>query len=171
MNKIKNDFIQKISQLNKDIDSYESANYIGKGKAKSNVEGAEQLNVWRASIIGYGPSATWSDSIPILLNLAKTKLIKIQRAEFPKYRADFAINIDELLWENDIDAKALGKSNDILELTGGLFATNRGKKQIQESLYESLLRLRFKKVIYKWYKGQNDFSYYKVDSDPDSYFE
>ena len=62
---IKNNAIQAVTDLNSSISNYQSSTYLG--TAKSNVQGAEQLNDWRVAIIDHKANETWSDSIPMIL--------------------------------------------------------------------------------------------------------
>lgn len=166
---IKNNVIQAVSDLNYSISNYMPDIY--RGAANANIRGAEQLNDWRIALIDHKANGTWSDSILMILKEAKSKLIKLKVSELPKLRVDYVKNTGESLWDRDIYIKVIGKNKDIIEFTGGIYAANRSKKQTQESLYDDFMILGFKKVIYKWYKGQTDYSYYTMNSNPDNYFE
>ena len=86
----------------------------------------------------------------------------------PKLRRDYGQILNKLLWENDITVKALGSGNKYLQLTGHIFASNRGIKQGQESLKDTPTLLRFKQVRYKWFSGAGEYTYYKLDTPSDA---
>lgn len=89
-----------------------------------------------------------------------------QRDAFPKLRRAQAKVMDELLWESDVDAAAIGGRNETLRFTGGIFASNKGVKAAQEAIGDTVEILRFKRVMYEWYRG-SEYQYYDYKPLPD----
>lgn len=89
-----------------------------------------------------------------------------QRDAFPKLRRAQAKVMDELLWEHNVDAAAVGGRNETLRFTGGIFASNRGVKVAQEAIGDTVEILRFKRVMYEWYRG-SEYQYYDFKPVPD----
>jgi hypothetical protein len=96
------------------------------------------------------------------------KVSSSQLKDFPKLRLAYFKIMKDKLWENDIDVKIGGKKNTILSLTAGYFASNKNIKSTQETLHEMLVNLRFKQVNYRWYKDEDEYTYYDVESAKDS---
>lgn len=103
-----------------------------------------------------------------LTNQLKSKCIASQMRYFPKIRKAYYQLTKERLWEHDIDVTIAGKNNTILKLTGGYFSANANKKETQETLHEMLSNLRFKQTQYRWYKGQDEYTYYTIESNSDN---
>ena len=101
----------------------------------------------------------------------KKNAIQTQKKEFPKLRKNYSEVANKLLWENDIDVKISGGNKyTTLIFTGGVFASNKNIKDMQTELSEILTELRFKRTIYKWYKGQEDYTYYDLKTKKDEDF-
>lgn len=96
----------------------------------------------------------------------RENVVKIQLKEFPKMRKEWAKIAKNTLWEEDIDVLLTG--NSIVNFTGAIYASNKGIKLTQEKVYEILTSLRFKEVRYRWYKGEDEFTYYKLEVKKDS---
>ncbi|WP_343611074.1 hypothetical protein [Chryseobacterium oranimense] len=74
----------------------------------------------------------------------------------------------EKLWVNDVDVKILAPNNKTLRFTAGYFASNKNIQETQTTLHEMLVNLRFKQTQYKWYSGDDEFTYYNIESPKDS---
>ncbi|GAA5089551.1 hypothetical protein GCM10023210_14530 [Chryseobacterium ginsengisoli] len=98
----------------------------------------------------------------------ENKVSDSQVQNFPKLRAIYYKLMESKLWEHDISVTVGGKRNTILNLTAGYFAANKNIKDTQETLNEMLTSLRFKQINYRWYKGEDEYTYYKIDSPKDS---
>lgn len=106
-------------------------------------------------------------------NLAKklnAKLDKLQVKEYPIIRQRYARMAAKLLWENDIYVSSSGQGNRIINFTGAIFASNAGIKATYEKLYPILRKFRFKEVRFRWYKGQSEYTYYKLNTPSDKDF-
>ncbi|WP_090500132.1 hypothetical protein [Pedobacter terrae] len=113
-------------------------------------------------------NASSDKEILILAKQLKNKCIASQLKNFPKIRRAYYKLTKDQLWELDIDVTISGKSNSILIFTGGYFAANANIKQTQEALHGMLDSLRFKQTQYRWYKGQEEYTYYIIKSNSDS---
>jgi hypothetical protein len=71
--------------------------------------------------------------------------------------------MDQILWEHDVDAAAIGERSAGLRLTAGMFAANRAIAQTQSSILETLTLLRFKRSTYEWYRGSAT-TYYDLET-------
>ncbi|MEP6803855.1 MAG: hypothetical protein ABI892_04985 [Flavobacterium sp.] len=96
------------------------------------------------------------------------KVKKIQIKEFPILRLAYTKAIYNNLWKENIETQVLGKKNKTIQFTGGYFANNGNKAKTQETLREALKMFRFTKVNYKWYKNDDEYTYYEIDSPIDS---
>ena len=106
-----------------------------------------------------------------ILRLTKTlqrKAIASQIKNFPRIRNAYYKIAKNQLWEHDIDVTIGGANNTTLKLTGGYFTANANKKETQASLHEILTSLRFKQTQYRWYKGQDEYTYYTIESSKDA---
>jgi len=124
------------------------------------------FNVW-AGIIKRAENST-DEMNKKLGKQLRSKVKSIQVSEFPKLRKAYKDVIYDKLWLENIETKISGKGNTTLELTGGMFASNKAKQQTQETLSEILKMLRFKRVNYKFTKYDNEYTYYAVETPMDS---
>lgn len=101
----------------------------------------------------------------------KKHAIQVQKKEFPLLRKNYSEVANKLLWENDIEAKISGGNKyTTINFTGGIFASNKNIKDMQNEISEILSHLRFKRSTYKWYKGQDDYTYYDLKTKKDEEF-
>jgi hypothetical protein len=98
----------------------------------------------------------------------KQALSREQVRQFPRLRRAWAATADETMWEHNVDVRVLGEGNRTLELVGGVFASNKNIKQIQETLTDALHALRFRRIQYRWYKGADEYTYYTLKTPADS---
>jgi len=119
------------------------------------------FSVW-ANIIKEGENSTLEDNVKLAKEL-KTKVANRQAKEFPILRKRYGKIIANKMWEHDIEIKTIGTSNTILDLTGATFATNKNIKEFQTTLQEILTMLRFKQTRFRWYKGQDEYTFYDID--------
>jgi hypothetical protein len=96
----------------------------------------------------------------------KAELAKLQAREFPKMREAYVAAVHQTMWENDIEVISLGDASSTIQFTGGIFARNANKQELQDKLSEILSALRFKRATYKWYEG-DDGADYSLESFPD----
>lgn len=91
----------------------------------------------------------------------------IQARELPLMRAAWGKILREALWKHNLEVRVGGQANRTLRLTAGIFSSNGNIKQIHETLREQALLLRFRRVEYRWYNGQDEYTYFTVESPPD----
>jgi len=103
-----------------------------------------------------------------LTKTLKTKLVNLQKIEYPKMRKNYGDVVSKKLWENNITVNAKGIGYTTLEFIGGIFANNKNKQEMQNSLNEILTQLRFKRVNYKWFKNDDEYTYYTMETKKDS---
>ncbi|WP_185288312.1 hypothetical protein [Chryseobacterium lactis] len=120
-----------------------------------------------SSIITEGKESKNPDEQMLAKQLEK-EVIKSQIKTFPKLRLIYGKLMKEKLWENDINVKILGSDNKKLQFTAGYFASNKNIQQTQTTLQDMLLNLRFKQTQYKWYSGDDEYTYYNLQSANDS---
>ena len=100
-------------------------------------------------------------------NELKRLVENIQQKQFPILRKEYAKESDKIMWEHDI--KVTSSSNhSILNVTGGVFAANKNKKEYQERIQKQVKEFRFKQVRYRWYEGEDEYTYYTVYEGKDS---
>jgi hypothetical protein len=92
----------------------------------------------------------------------KSKVISLQKAEFPKMRKSYGDIIKQKLWVENIKVKAIDNGYSTLEFEGGIFASNKNKQDFQNTLSEILNLLRFKRINYKWYEYDDEYTYYSL---------
>ena len=100
--------------------------------------------------------------IQALAKKLKSRVIRIQAKEFPLMRKDYAKVVANKMWENDIDVSSSGSGHTRINFTGGIFAANKNKQDFQNQLHEILKMLRFQQARYRWYKGQNEYTYWDI---------
>ena len=103
-----------------------------------------------------------------LAKTLKEKVSNTQVKNFPKLRLSYYKILKDKLWEHDVTVSIGGQKNTILNLTAGYFAANKNIKDTQETLDEMLISLRFKQSNYRWYKGEDEYTYYTIESAKDS---
>lgn len=159
---------QKIDQLQRELES------INKGIDFSQYRG--NIETLQIEIVLFG---TWAKIITdaenseekelkTLAAKLKKKVKPIQIAEFPKLRREYGKVVGKKMWENDITVTTNGAGSRYVNFTGGLFAANKNKKDFQTQLHEVLTMFRFKQSRYRWYDGEDEYSYYTIYEGKDS---
>jgi hypothetical protein len=97
----------------------------------------------------------------------KKKLQALQIKEFPKLRKDWIEYSKNLLWKHNIDVSSLGNKNKNVLFVGGYFADNANIQQTYEQLRPALAKLRFKRIVFRWYKDADDGTQYVMYTDSD----
>jgi hypothetical protein len=108
-----------------------------------------------------------NEEIKVLSKQLKAELIKRLKTEFPILRKHYADIFSEKLWAENIELTIKGKKFTTLEFVGAIFANNKNKKEFQETLSKMLYDLRFKRVNYLWFKYDNEYTYYELNSKED----
>lgn len=123
------------------------------------------FGMW-ASIIQEGEVS--NDENKKLASAIRKKVTAIQVAEFPKLRKGYVDIVANKLWEENITVTVQGNGNNIINLTGGLFANNKNIKQMQETIKEVVKMFRFKQIRYRWFKGADEYTYYDLEVPKDN---
>lgn len=154
-------------QLKKEIESIDKGIEIGEG---NNIESLQMdivlFSLW-AKLITDAENSKDEETKELGKRL-KSKVLKIQVVGFPKLREKYTEIISNKLWENDIDVYSNGSSKKYINFTGGVFARNKNKQDFQNQVNEVLLMFRFKQSRYRWYKGDNEYTYYTIFQGKDS---
>lgn len=111
-----------------------------------------------------------NEKIQNLATQLKSKVQRIQKQEFPKMRENYADVVAELMWKFDIYVTATGSRNQYINLSGGLFATNKNKLDFQNQLIEMFELLRYSQSRYRWYKEADEYTYWTIYEGNDSDF-
>lgn len=120
-----------------------------------------------ANIITEGENSD-DPEIQKLAKQLKTKVANIQVREFPKLRKEYANIVSNKMWENDIEVTANGTNSKYINFSGGIFAANKNKKDFQNEVHEVLKMFRFNQSRYRWYKGENEHTYWIIYEGEDS---
>lgn len=99
------------------------------------------------------------------LEKMKKEIGKLQASKLPQMRKVFANDLKDKFFRTNIDVKQNGTT---LELTGGKLANNANKEDTYSMLKDLLYDLRFKKLNLKWYKYDDEYYYYEINSKKDS---
>jgi len=159
---------QFITQLKREIESLDKGvDFTG---YKESIDAIQMelvlFSAWAINIDEASKSE--NQEIKSLGEKLKSRVEKIQVAEFPKLRKAYGKIVDKKLWEQNIEVETLGNSSKTIQFTGAIFANNKNKQDTQETLSELLNLLRFKKVNYKWYEYDDEYTYYELDTAKDS---
>ena len=103
----------------------------------------------------------------LLANKVKKKLIAKQVYKFPLIRKAMYQHTKEICSEQNINV-ALQGNNDILALTGSIFANDENIDVIQRSIYKTLMMCRFKQARYFWSKYDTHYTVFTLETKPDS---
>ena len=105
-----------------------------------------------------------------IANQIKNNVIKIQTKEFPQLRKEYAKVLSRELWEKDISVFVSGSGNKYLNLTGGTFVSNTNKQEYATDLFKKLFPFRFKELRFRWYEGQDEYTFYRIPTCVDTAF-
>lgn len=120
-----------------------------------------------ATIIEKGESSD-DQEIQKLAKQLKQKVINLQVREFPILRKEYAKVVSKKMWENDIEVTSNGKGHRYINFTGGIFAANKNKKDFQNQIHGALTMFRFTQSRYRWYEGEEEYTYWKIYEGKDS---
>lgn len=115
----------------------------------------------KATVIPENVNAT-EDTLKKIKSI-RAKISRIQKKVFPILRDKYGPAMRKDLWEDDLTAKTHGKGFGIVDFSGHHFVTNRGKKQFMEVIDDELEMLRFSQARFRWYKEQDEYTYYELN--------
>lgn len=111
------------------------------------------------------------DSLVEMAGMYEKLLIDMQNKEFPILRKTAGKKLGDELWIDDMAVQVSGNRNTTITFIGGKFAANRNIVDFHNGIESRLLRMRFKRVNYKWIRGSSEYSYYTLDPSPDNQME
>jgi hypothetical protein len=109
------------------------------------------------------------DSIVNLSNDFKRLYSTYCKRIFKKLRFSYYNVVKDKLWRENVDIVLSGSNKDHLTLIGSDFASNAVIEDTYYSIDDIMLKLRFKKVSFKWYSYDNGV-YYSPNSKKDTEF-
>ena len=98
----------------------------------------------------------------------RVQMVQKQVKYFPVFRKRWAKAAAADLWEHDAEANISGKGGTAITFTSAHFAANKNIATIHANIKSTLEDLRFKEAGYKWYSGDDEYSYYTLKSLKDS---
>jgi len=159
---------QQIEQLQRELESINKG--IDFSQYRGNIESLQieivLFGTW-AKIITDAENSDDKEMKTLAAKLKK-KVKQIQIAEFPQLRKEYGKVVGKKMWENDITVTTNGTGARYVNFTGGLFAANKNKKDFQTQLHEVLTMFRFKQSRYRWYEGEDEYTYYTIYEGKDS---
>jgi len=98
------------------------------------------------------------------LSALRSALVRRQRQAFPLMRDRMGAILDKKLWIADGSARTFGKRDTGIDFVSGTYAANANIQRDYEAFRPTLVRLRFKRAQYRWYKDADEYNYYKIES-------
>ena len=92
------------------------------------------------------------------LKKANKLITKLQ----PAFRKQYVKLLGNALWEHDIEVEARNNYKTITFI-GGTFARNSNIKDFHNEAHEMLKLLGFTRAEYKWYKYDDEYTYYTIE--------
>lgn len=124
------------------------------------------FKLW-GDIIREGQSSSNPNEVK-LSNQLKSQVVKIQTKELPILRKEYVDIVYNKLWEENIKVTSSGRGNTTINMTGGKFFNNKNKSEVQNTISEILSLFRFKQSTYRGYDGQDEYTYYTLETPKDS---
>lgn len=97
----------------------------------------------------------------------RSQLIKFQKQEFPLLRAQYIKASADRMWEENVKVKSYEERHTDITFVGGSFANHAVIKKSEEAIEDMLIKLRFKKVTWKWYDYDDEPTTYSLNSKND----
>lgn len=94
----------------------------------------------------------------------KKETKKLQVSKLPIMRKIHVKELGKKLWRSNIDVIDKGTT---VELIGGVFANNANKEDFYKEMGHLFYNLRFKRVNMKWYKYDEEYTYYETGAKKD----
>lgn len=94
-------------------------------------------------------------------------LSRKQAEIFPALRDKYGPALRQRLWEHDGYARTFDSGFRRIEIVNALFAANRNIAEFHATVRETLRKLRFTRVDYKWFRQATEYSYYTLEVPPD----
>jgi hypothetical protein len=155
-----------IAQRKADITNLKDAgaiDYAAKVTDLTSIMVAEAVMIVHRGVIDRHLNSADSE-LKALAIKAKPRMIAAQQRAYPKLRKIWAEIKRQDMWEHDVFVEFNGST---LYITGGIFAANKNIAEAQKQLTDMLTMLRFKHTQYRWYKGQDDWQGYDMQTKAD----
>lgn len=152
-----------VDRMNKEIDWINKYNWSSYRDSVASIQIEVALFSAYASII----DEYINDSNPTIKNLAtqlKTKVSNLQKKEFPQIRKAYADLVSKTMWEYNIDVLAKWTWYSTIELVWWIYANNKNIKDSYGLIADMLKLLRFDRANFKWYKYDDEYTYYDIES-------
>ncbi|MBB6271207.1 hypothetical protein HDF26_001634 [Pedobacter cryoconitis] len=159
----------KINQSIKSIDEDTDLEKISLSEVKDFTIAITVYKIY-VILVKEGEASTDKEILKLTKKL-RSKLVAKQIENFPKLRKAYYQVVKNRLWEEDILVNVDGSRFTVLKFTGGYFAANKNIKETEQTLDKILTNLRFKQTQYRWYKGQDEYTFYTIDSSKDGSLE
>jgi hypothetical protein len=155
---------EKLATLKKELNfailtlkDFEGNKYLGDATAVTN--GANLFKEWSALV----EKASFYDKESKELGLKlKNDLVKTQKSFLPKMRKSYIDYVAKELWRENITVTSKGVGSTTVEFEGATFASNKNIESSQEAFTEIFNLLRFKRVNYKWFEYDDQYTYYTL---------
>lgn len=152
-----------VDRMNKEIDWINKYNWSTYRDSVASIQIEIALFSAYASIV----DEYINDSNPTIKNLAtqlKTKVSNLQKKEFPQIRKAYADLVSKTMWEHNIDVLAKWTWYSTIELVWWIYANNKNIKDSYVLIADMLKLLRFDRANFKWYKYDDEYTYYDIES-------
>ena len=97
----------------------------------------------------------------------RRQIVSTQKRMLPALRDAYGPAMRKLLWEADGSARTIGAGYKTVEFVAASFARNANIKETHTEIRDMLVRLRFTRAQYKWFKQASEYSYYTMDAPSD----
>ncbi|HDZ53555.1 hypothetical protein LCGC14_0045100 [marine sediment metagenome] len=97
----------------------------------------------------------------------RRQIVSTQKRMLPVLRDAYGPAMRKLLWEADGSARTIGAGYKTVEFVAASFARNANIKETHTEIRDMLVRLRFTRAQYKWFKQASEYSYYTMDAPSD----
>ncbi len=121
------------------------------------------LDIIKECAYVYRSSAEYENESASVKNARKKlekTLVQTQVLVFPKFRKLVSQQLQEDLWSENVDVVF---SDTKITFIGATFASNANIEDAYNTLRETLYKLRYKRLAFKWYKYDNE-TYYTISS-------
>jgi hypothetical protein len=109
-----------------------------------------------------------SKEVKKILGKFKNKVISNQVKEFPILRKEFSKVIGSIGLKDDIEVISFGPKNTNIKFIGSYYALKSNISLNHSKISSVLGYLRFKKAQYLWFKYDEDYVTYKIESSKDN---
>jgi hypothetical protein len=128
----------------------------------------EALLFWSYAVTAEKYKSNDDPEVKRLVAELEKKISALQSKQFPKMRKAYSNIVWATMWEYNIDAYSKWSYNGTIEFVWGYFASNKNKLDTYSTLKDMLKLLRFDRANFKWYKYDDEYTYWEIESYPDT---